>query len=62
MHQLVPQNVQPIEQDREDPGGIMLAQGVLDGSPASLKLLLPIRMAWDPVLVLPERVIDIPII
>lgn len=35
---------------------------MIDGSPAPLKLLLPIRIAWNTILVLPEWVIDIAII
>ena len=62
MYQLIPQNIEPIEQDREDPGGVMIAQGMLDRGSAAFKLLLPIRMASDPILVLPERVIDIAIV
>lgn len=62
MHELIAQDVKPIKEDRENPGGVMLAQGMIDRSPAPLKLLLPIRIARDTILVLPERVIDIAIV
>lgn len=31
MHQLISQDVEPIEQDRQDPHRIVFAQGVIDG-------------------------------
>lgn len=40
----------------------MFAQGMVNRSPAPVELLLPIRIAGHPVLVLPERVIDIAIV
>ncbi|WP_156441512.1 hypothetical protein [Erythrobacter sp. CCH5-A1] len=62
MDELVAQDVEPIEQDRQDPDRVVLAQGVVDGKATALELVLPVLVSWHTVLMLPEGVVDIAIL
>lgn len=42
VHQLISQDVEPIEQDRQYPDGVELAQCMIDSGPATLELVLPV--------------------
>jgi len=62
VHQLVSQDVEPIEQDRQDPHRVVLTQGVIDGYATALEFVFPVLVAWRAVLMLPERMVDIAIV
>lgn len=62
MHQLIAQNVESVEQDRQYSGCVVLSQRVFHSSPAALKPLLPISVARDAILMLPKGMKDIAIV
>lgn len=54
MHQLISQVVEPIEQDRQEPDRVVLAQGMIDCGPAPFELVLPVLATRRTVLMLPK--------
>lgn len=62
MHELVPQHIEAVEKDRQDPDGVMLSQSLRDRVAAPLQSPFPVSIACLTVLVGPERGKDMPIV
>src|SRR3546814_11128187 len=61
MHQLVAQNIKPVEQDREYPGRVMIAQCGAYRCPRPLEPVSPVGIAGRTIVMLPTGMADIPV-
>src|SRR3546814_12351896 len=59
MHQLVAQHIKPVEQDREYPGRVMIAQCGAYRCPRPLEPVSPVGIAGRTIVMLPKGMIDI---
>src|SRR3546814_20318492 len=59
MHQLVAQHIKPVEQDREYPGRVMIAQCGAYRCPRPLEPVSPVGIAGRTIVMLPKGMEDI---
>ena len=62
VHELVAQDVEPVEDEAERAGGILRGKGPGEGTGRRPEPLLPVLVALDPVVMLPEGVEDVPVL